>query len=93
MKDKDKIVPNNSKLAHLFKNHYINIVENTSGMPPKNIGNLECKSGNHLTVEKIIKYYKNHSSIETINKICTKKENFDIHTATTVEISKIMRES
>ena len=68
---KDKIVTDNSKLAHLF-NHYINIAENTSGMPPKNIGNPECKSDGYLTVAKIIKHYKNHPSIETINKICTK---------------------
>ena len=63
IKHKDKIVPDNSKLAHLFNNHYINIVENTSGMPPENIGNPECKSDDHLTVEKIIKHYKNHPSI------------------------------
>ena len=28
-------ITDNSKLAHLFNNHYINIVENTSGMPPE----------------------------------------------------------
>ena len=55
-------------------------------MPPENIGNPKCKSDDHLTVEKIIKHYKNHPSIETINKICTKKENFDIPTATTEEV-------
>ena len=52
----------------------------------------ECKSDDHLTVAKIIKHYKNHPSIETINKICTKKENFDIPTATTEEINKIIKE-
>ena len=41
---KDKIVTLNSKLSHLFNDHYINIVENTSGMPPENIGNPDCKS-------------------------------------------------
>ena len=52
----------------------------------------KCKSGDHLTVAKIIKHYKKHQSIETINKICTKKENFDIPTATTEEINKIIEE-
>ena len=61
-------------------------------MPPENIGNSECKSDDHLTVEKIIKHYKNHPSIETINKICNKKENFDIPTTTTEEINKIIKE-
>ena len=61
-------------------------------MPPENIGNPECKSDNCLTVEKIIKHYKNHPIIETINKICTKEENFDIPTANTEEINKIIKE-
>ena len=84
---KYKIVKDNSKLADLFNNHYIYIVESTSGMFPENIGNLECKSDDHLTVAKIIKHYKNSTSIETIHKICTKKENFDIPTTTTEEIN------
>ena len=42
-------------------------------MPPESIGNPECKLDEHLIVEKIIKYYKNHPSIETINTICNKK--------------------
>ena len=61
-------------------------------MPPENIGNPECKSDDHLTVTKIIKHYKNHPSIERINKICTKKENFNISTATAEKINKIIRE-
>ena len=58
IKPKDKIAIDNSKLAHLFNNHYINLAENTSGMPPENIGNPESKSDDHLTVAKIIKHYK-----------------------------------
>ena len=85
-------VTDNSKLAHLFNKHYINMFESTSEMPPENIGNPECQSNDHLTVAKIINYYKNHASIETINKICTKKKNFDIPTATTEKINKIIKE-
>ena len=61
-------------------------------MPPENIGNPKCKSDDHLTVAKIIKHYKNHPSIEIINKICTKKENFDIPTATAKEVNNIIKE-
>ena len=61
-------------------------------MPPENIGNPKCKSGDHLTVEKILKHYKIDPSIETINKICTKKDDFDISSAATEEISKIIKE-
>ena len=58
IKHKDKILTDNSKLAYLFNNHYINILESTSGMPPKNVGTPECKSDDHFTVAKIIKHYK-----------------------------------
>ena len=61
-------------------------------MSPENIGNPGYKSDDHLTVEKIIKHYKDYPSIETINKICTKKENFEIPAATTEEINKIIKE-
>ena len=47
IKHKDKIVTDNSKLAHLFNNYYINIVENTSGMPLKV---LETLSVNQMTI-------------------------------------------
>ena len=60
-------------------------------MSPENIGNPECISDDHLTVPKIIEHYKSHPSIETINKICTKKDNFDIPTATTEEINNIIK--
>ena len=89
---KDKIVTNYSKLAHLFNNHYINIVGSTSGMSPENIGNPKCKSDDYLTVSKIIKHHKNYPIIGTINNICTKKENFDIPIAITEEINKIIKE-
>ena len=91
IKHKNKIATANSRLAHLFDNHCIKIVESTSGMRPKNIGNSECKSDDHLTVAKIIKHYKNHPSIETINKIYTKKENVDISAATIEERNKEIR--
>ena len=92
IKHKDKIVADNSKLAPLFNNHYINIVKSTSEMPPENIENPECKSYDHLIIAKVVTHYKYHPSIETINKICTKKENFDIPTATTEETNKIIKE-
>ena len=60
-------------------------------MSPENIGNPECRSDDHLTVPKIFKHNKSHPSIETINKICTKKDNFDIPTATTEEINNIIK--
>ena len=56
IKHNDKI--DNSELAHLFNNHDINRAESISGMSPESIGNLKCKSDDHLTVSKIIRYFK-----------------------------------
>ena len=42
-------------------------------------------------MKAIIKHYRNHPSIETINKIRNEKENFDIPTTTTEEINKIVK--
>ena len=57
IKHNDKV--GSSKLAHLFNNHDINTAESISGIPPESIGNLKCKSDDHLTVSKIIRYFKN----------------------------------
>ena len=56
IKHNDKV--GSSKLAHLFNNHDINTAESISGIPPESIGNLKCKSDDHLTVSKIIRYFK-----------------------------------
>ena len=61
IKHNDKV--GSSKLAHLFNNHDINTAESISGIPPESIGNLKCKSDDHLTVSKIIRYFKNHRNI------------------------------
>ena len=42
-------------------------------------------------MKAIIKHYKNHPTIETINKICNEKENFDIPITTTEGINKIVK--
>ena len=60
-------------------------------MSLENIGNPERKSDDHLTVAKITKHYRNHPSIETINKTCNQKENFGIPTAITEEKNKIIK--
>ena len=91
IKHNDKIVTENSKLVHLFSNHDINIAESISGMSSESTGNPKCKSDYHLTVSKIIRYFKNHRNIKTINKIYTKKDIFDIPTATTEEINQIIK--
>ena len=53
--------------------HYINIVEKTSGIAPKNLGNpLEPKL-DEKTIREIIENYRNHPSIIKILRYCQGK--------------------
>ena len=74
IKDKDRFVDDEGKLVELFNNHYINIVEKTSGKPPENcFGNYE---NNADIVNAIIKKYENHPSILKINENFTPTSTF-----------------
>ena len=60
IKDGDKFVNNEKDVVEMFNNHYINIVEKTSGIPP------EDTSENYddaESVKNIIENFKNHPSI------------------------------
>ena len=57
----------------MFNKHYINIVEKTSGIAPKNLGNpLNPK----INEETIIGNYRNYPSIIKIKEIIKKKTHF-----------------
>ena len=47
----------------MFNNHYINIVEKSSGNAPKSIGDPLDPKQDSDTVQKIIQHYQNHPSI------------------------------
>ena len=47
----------------MFNSHYINIVEKSSGIAPKSIGNPSNSDHNKCTAQNIIQYYKNHPGI------------------------------
>ena len=66
IKVNDDLVAEKTKLANLFNLHYINIVENTSGVPPVIQGNPNNPNEDNTTVKNIIKQYENHSSIINI---------------------------
>ena len=81
-----------TKLANLFNLHYINIVENTSGVPPVIQGNTNNPNEDNTTVKNIIKQYENHSSIINIkNHIDSPAIGFDIPTAKIEDINRIIK--
>ena len=85
------MVTDKTKLANLFKLQYINIVENTSREPPVIQGNPNNPNEGNITVKKIIKQYENRSSIINIkNHIDSPTTRFDIPTAKTENINKII---
>ena len=76
IENKGKIVTNKSKLVNLFKSHYINIVEKTSGCPPEIKGNPESKTNDIATVQSIVRKYQTHPSILNIKSKNTVKNTF-----------------
>ena len=92
IKVNDELVTDKTKLANLFNLHYINIVENTSGVPPVIQENPNNPNEDNTTVKNIIKQYENHSSIINIkNHIDSPSTRFDIPTAKTEDINKIIK--
>ena len=86
------MVTNQTKLANLFKLHYINIVEKTSGVPPVIQGNPSNPNEDNTTVRNIIKQSENHSSIINIkNHIDSPAIRFGIPAAKIEDINKIIK--
>ena len=52
-------------LAEMFNKHYINVVEKTSEVAPKNLGNPLDPKLDEKTIREIIENYRNHPSIIT----------------------------
>ena len=71
----DESATDQAKSAIRFKSYNINIVENTSGLPPFIQVNPGNKNEDNITVKAIITQYENHSSIIKINNT-TQNSNF-----------------
>ena len=68
IKVNDELVTDKTKLANLFNLHYINIVENTSGVPRVTQGNPNNPNEDNATVKNIIKQFKKQKiAIKTIS--------------------------
>ena len=49
-------------LAKSFNEHYINIVEKSSGIKPKDISQRHKNQKIQKTIREIVEYYENHPS-------------------------------
>ena len=73
----------------MFNNHFINMVEKTSGIAPENLGDSSLPENDEETVNKILKQYEIRPSVSRIK--CDQNEtlNFDFATVKVEDINKI----
>ena len=67
--DNGRLITDDKELSTMLNNHYINIVEKSSGVKPISIdlNNIKNKQG---VIKNIIKSFKNHPSIVKIKRCC-----------------------
>ena len=70
IENEDNLICNGQELVGLFKEHYLNIVEKSSGKKPLSLGNSSDASQDEMTVKEIISEYSNHPSIQKIKNLC-----------------------
>ena len=73
LRDDNKMITDDKLLAKLFNEHYINIVEQSSGLKPKKIVCDNQDFDERLLLHNIIKKYENHSSIIKIKNNMSEK--------------------
>ena len=88
MKD---LIKDEKILVEMFNKHYINIVEETSRIAPKNLGNLLNPKLDEKTIRGIIENYQNHPNTIKIKEIVKEKPIFNFPEATTEDINKVIK--
>ena len=84
------IISDEKILVELFNDHYINIVEISSGLAPTFLGNPSNPDLDSETVSDIIETYKYHPSITQIKENFRFTETFDLPKATVADINSII---
>ena len=87
-----RIINDDEDVAKTFNEHYINIVENTTGKPPTTVADSNLQENDKSNVEKIIKTYEHHPSIVKIREnLHTNEIKFSLPLATKDHINKIIK--
>jgi len=90
IKENEKIIDDEREVVDLFNNHYVNIVENTSGITPES-SKLSSNHKNDLSdVTKILKNFQNSSVISNIMKPPPLSEKFNLPKAEVSEINELL---
>ena len=92
LKEEGEFISDEKELVNIFNIHYTNIVENSTGTPPKAVESNTDQKHDQSAVTKIIDHYKNHPSIIKIKeKQLPNQETFSIPFARKEEINNLIR--
>ena len=93
LEENGELISDEATLVEIFNNHYINIVETTTGSPPTSLGDSSDPNRDSDTVREIIENFSNNPIIVKIreNKPQTTLDQFSLPIATKDEINKIMK--
>ena len=75
----------------MFNSHYINIVENMTGIPPDINPLYDLQENDVYCVKQIIKKFESHPSIVEIKKYINIVEKFTIKEATVSDINTLLK--
>ena len=84
-------IKDESVLVEMFNEHFINIVEKTSGIAPESLRDSSLPENDEETVNKILEHYENHTSVSKIKRNQNETLNFDFPTAEVEDINKIIK--
>ena len=85
------VITDDNKLTELFNHHYVNIVEESSGIKPACLTDIEHKTDFDI-ISEILLRYKDHPSITEIKKNKMNDEIFSFHEVEQNEIKDIFHE-
>ena len=66
--DGKKIITNESELAEVFNNHYVNIVEKSAGKKSRHVARGNNIENKRIGIQVTKKYFENHPSIKQIQE-------------------------
>ncbi len=89
----DKIITNDKELAEVFNDHYIYIVEKSSGKKPSSIAEIFTCLDDRCIVRLIIQQYQSHPSVLSIAQNTKNSFNtFALHEVSDEDVFRLLNE-
>ena len=91
LQQRSRFETDDSELTEISDNHYINIVEKTSGQKPCNISDTVKCDDDRLLVRLILEKYKDHPSVLAIREGSDTSNSFSFHEVQHHEVWALLR--